>query len=76
MAGNNKADNYTDEAKLVQSMIDEACTIGSDGQVTRNHNSTISNADLIRLLQVQQGMVKERPYDVVEMRWVDPPPKS
>ena len=70
MAGNK---NYTDEAKLVQSLIDEACTTGPEGEVTRNQNSTISSADLIRLLQLQHGMVKEKPYDIVEMRWVDPP---
>jgi hypothetical protein len=71
-----KADRSTDQAKLVQSLIDGACTTGSEGEVTRNPNSKISNADLLRLMQFQSGMVKEKPYDIVEYRWVDPPKKS
>jgi len=60
----------------VQSLIDRSCTTDSQGRVTRNHKAKISNADLLRLVQFQHENVKERPPDIVEMRWVDPPKKT
>jgi hypothetical protein len=76
MARNNKAESHTDVAKLVQSLIDEAYTTDSEGKVTRNLNLPISNADLLRLVQLHRETIKERHVDIVEYRWVDPTPKS
>jgi hypothetical protein len=66
----------TDLAKLLQSLIDRTCTTGAGGQVTKNLNSTITNAELIRIAQFQHETVKEKAPDIVEMRWVDPPKKT
>jgi hypothetical protein len=71
--GKQKPESYTDQAKLVQRLIDGACITDANGEVTRNDKSKISNADLIRLLQFQREIAKERPVDIVEMRWIDPP---
>jgi hypothetical protein len=75
MADNNNKERQTDLAKLTQSLIDRACTTASDGEVIKNRNSKISNADLLRLVQFQRETVKEKHIDIVEYRWVDPPKK-
>ncbi len=68
-----KPESHTDQAKLIQSLIDAACTTDEKGEVTLNKDSRISVTDLIRLLQYQREMVKQQPVDIVEMRWIDPP---
>jgi hypothetical protein len=72
----NEPENYADLAKLVQDLIDGACTTNSKGEVTRNPDSKISFADLIRLMQLHRETAKEKHVDIVEMRWIDAPPKS
>jgi hypothetical protein len=87
MAGNKKTDeqpkpnentrpkpqSHTDQAQLVQSLIDSACKTDEEGRTVRDEASKITTADLIRLMQFQREMVKGQPVDIVEMRWIDPP---
>jgi LDH2 family malate/lactate/ureidoglycolate dehydrogenase len=71
-----KGSGYANQVELVQSLIDGACTEDEAARTIRDTKSTISTADLIRLMQFQREMVKEQPVDIVEMRWIDPPKRQ
>jgi hypothetical protein len=65
---------FTNQAELVQNLINGACEIDkTTGKTVRKDGSKITTADLIRLLQFQREIAKERPVDIVEMRWIDSP---
>ena len=62
---------FKKQQQLVDKLIEGySKQTGEDGKGTEKRK--LSVADLIRLLQLQREMEKERSPDIIEVRWIDP----